>query len=332
MAAGLLDLALQAVDGSKIAGNAAKDQTYNAAGLKRLLQRTQAAIADLEAQNQTGGEPIPPRLPEKLRQKQALGEKVRQALKRVQEEEGRTNLSDADAVLLRGKDGFIAGYNAQAVVSPLSEAAGRGGQLITAAGLSQDTDDHRQLLPMVEAAAANLGEQAETTLADAGYHSGENLSAMAERSQSVLMPEAQAKALANPYPKDAFIYDPDSDTYTCPLGQSLRYSTDRRDRKDRPARIYRATPSACRVCPAFGQCTKDYRHGRALEVGPDEAAIRRHRELMATTEAQSLYSRRKELIELTFGIIKEQQAARRLLLRGLANVQAEWVLLAVAFG
>lgn len=331
VAAGLLDLALQAVDGSKIAGNAAKDRSYNLAGLERLLQRTQAAIDDLEAQNQTGGEPIPPRLPEKLRQKQALAEKVRQALQRVEAEEGRTNLSDADAVLLRGKDGFVAGYNAQAVVSPLSKAAGRSGQLITAAGLSQDTDDHRQLLPMVEAAAANLGEQAETTLADAGYHSGENLSGMAERSQSVLMPEAQAKALANPYHKNAFVYDPESDTYTCPLGQILRYSTDRKYRKGRPARIYRATPAACRSCPAFGQCTKDYRHGRALEVGPDEAAIRHHRELMATTEAQSLYSRRKELIEPTFGIIKEQQAARRLLLRGLANVQAEWVLLAVAF-
>lgn len=331
VAAGLLDLALQAVDGSKIAGNAAKDRAYNAAGLKRLLKRTEAAIADLEAQNRSGGEPIPPRLPEQLRQKQALAEKVRQALQRVQEEEGRTNLTDQDAVMLKGKDGFVAGYNAQAVVSPLSQAAGHSGQLITAAKVTQDRDDHAQLLPMVEAAAANLGEQAETTLADAGYHSGENLSGMAGRSQSVLMPEAQAKALANPYHKDAFVYDPDSETYTCPLGQALHYSTDRRDRKGRPARIYRATPSACRACPAFGQCTKDYRHGRALEVGPDEAALRRHRDLMATAEARSLYSRRKELIEPTFGIIKEQQAARRLLLRGLSNVDAEWVLLAVAF-
>ncbi|HEY8745295.1 MAG TPA: IS1182 family transposase [Chloroflexota bacterium] len=331
VAAGLIDLALQAVDGSKIAGNASKSRTYSSAGLERLLKRTEAAIADLEAQNQTGGEPLPPRLPEKLRQKQALAEKVRQALQRVQEDEGRTNLTDPEAVLLRGKDGIVAGYNVQAVVSPLSQAAGRRGQLITAAAVTQAPDDHAQLLPMVAAAAANLGEPAETTLADAGYHSGENLDGMAERGQSVLMPEAQAKALANPYHKDAFAYDAETDTYTCPLGQTLRYSTDRRDRKGRPARIYRATPSVCRVCPAFGQCTKDYRHGRALEIGPDEGPLRRHRDLMATAKAQSLYSRRKELIEPTFGIIKEQQSARRLLLRGLSNVDAEWVLLAVAF-
>src|SRR5438093_2630913 len=35
--AGLVDLALQAVDGTKIGGNAAKDQIYSKAGLERLL-------------------------------------------------------------------------------------------------------------------------------------------------------------------------------------------------------------------------------------------------------------------------------------------------------
>ena len=52
---------------------------------------------------------------------------------------------------------------------------------------------------------------------------------------------------------------------------------------------------------------------------------------MATSEAKATYRRRKELIEPTFGIMKEQQSARRFLLRGVANVDAEWVFLAVAF-
>lgn len=329
--AGLIDLAVQAVDGSKVWGSAAKGRTYTAAGLRRLLEKTAAAIADLEAQNQTAGDAVPVRLPAKLRQKQALAARVRQALRRVQEDESRENLTDRDAVLLRGKDGFVAGYNVQAVVSPLSEKAGRSGQLITAAMATQATDDHGQLLPMVEAAETNLGEQATTTLADGGYHSGENLSRMAGRGQRVLMPEAQAKALASRYHKDAFIYDAQSDSYTCPLGQTLHYSGQRKDRKGRVTRLYRAEPHACRTCPAFGQCTTDYRHGRALEVGPDDASIRRHRDLMKTPEARAVYSRRKELIEPTFGIIKEQLNGRRLLLRGLENVDAEWVLLGVGF-
>jgi len=52
---------------------------------------------------------------------------------------------------------------------------------------------------------------------------------------------------------------------------------------------------------------------------------------MQTDEARSLYSRRKELIEAVFGILKDQLGARRFLLRGLANVQAEFTLLATAF-
>jgi transposase len=330
VASGLVDLALQAVDGSKLAGNAAKDRTYDREGLKKLLSRTEDAIGDLEAQNRSDNEPVPPRLPEKLRQKQALAETVKAALERIEAEE-RSNLTDADAVLLKGRDGFLVGYNGQAMVSPLNqEVAGRGGQLITAALITQDPADQDQLIAMLEEAAAVTGQQAEVTLADAGYHSGENLTALEERGQKVLMPEAQARALANPYHKDAFIYDSGDDSYTCPMGQILRHSKDSTDRKGRTVRVYRAGTAICRACPAFGQCTKD-KQGRTLEIGPYDPALRKQRALMASAESKAVYSRRKELIEPTFGIIKEQQAGRRLLLRGLGNVEAEWLLLAVAF-
>ena len=96
-------------------------------------------------------------------------------------------------------------------------------------------------------------------------------------------------------------------------------------------RRYRAKAAICRACPAFGICTKDRLHGRTLEIGPDEPALREHRVLMATAAAQALYKRRKELVEPAFGIVKEQQSGRRFLLRGLSNVLAEWSLLATAF-
>ena len=82
---------------------------------------------------------------------------------------------------------------------------------------------------------------------------------------------------------------------------------------------------------AFGVCTRDGRHGRALEVGPNEADLHRHRVWMSTDEARRLYRRRKGLVEPVFGIIKEQQGARRFLLRGVANVAAEWTMLATTF-
>ena len=52
---------------------------------------------------------------------------------------------------------------------------------------------------------------------------------------------------------------------------------------------------------------------------------------MSTSAAKEAYGLRKQLVEPVFGIIKEQQGARRFLLRGLANVAAEWTVLATAF-
>src|ERR1041385_1057761 len=133
---GLIDLALQAVDGTKVAGNAAKDRTYDAAELAVLLERTEAAIGDLEDQNTTGGDSPPPSLRPSLRQKQNLREQVTAALAQLAAEDGpeRINLTDPEAVLLKTRGGYLVGYNAQAMVSPLlPDRTGHGGLLISAA-------------------------------------------------------------------------------------------------------------------------------------------------------------------------------------------------------
>ena len=68
-----------------------------------------------------------------------------------------------------------------------------------------------------------------------------------------------------------------------------------------------------------------------MAIGPYDAALRRHRVWMSTDEAKDAYKQRKPLVEPVFGIIEEQLAARRFLLRGMVNVSAEWTLLATAF-
>jgi transposase len=326
----LVDLAVQAVDGTKVSANAAKERTYDAKGLQGLLARTDAAIADLEAQNETGGDAPPPHLPEMLAHKQALRKQVQEALAEVEAENGpiRRNLTDADAELMKSRQGFVAGYNAQAMVSPLNAGmAGRTGLLITAAEVVTAPDDHGQLLPMCEAAEAMTGQRAEVTLADGGYYSGPNLAACAEREQTIVVPEARTDA----YHKNAFTYDAEADTYTCPQGQVLRLVGSKRRTRGRATRVYRGAAAVCRACPAFGRCTTDRRHGRMLEVGPEEVHLQRHRRWMATETARVAYRQRKQVVEPSFGILKEQQGARRFLLRGLTNVRAEWSLLATAF-
>jgi hypothetical protein len=155
------------------------------------------------------------------------------------------------------------------------------------------------------------------------------LTEVAARGQVVVIPEPAS--VREPFHKQQFAYDATTDTYTCPHGHRLTYRGEKRRTGQPVIRLYRITQSSvCRDCPAFGVCTRDRRQGRALEVGPHEAALTAHRVWMATDAAQALLARRKTVVEPTFGVLKEQRGARRLLLRGLANVQAEWSLVATA--
>ena len=73
-------LAVQAVDGTRVAANAARVRSYDAGQLRELLDRVEKAIADLEVQNEGGEDGVPARLPEKLADRKTLRQRVRQAL------------------------------------------------------------------------------------------------------------------------------------------------------------------------------------------------------------------------------------------------------------
>ena len=168
------------------------------------------------------------------------------------------------------------------------------------------------------------------TLADAAYHSGKGLEECARRGQSVAMLETSQQSLGHPYHKDRFTYDKHSDSFRCPQGQRIKFLRIQRT-NGVPWRLYRASEGVCQACPAFGVCTKSIEIGRSLAIGPYHAALRRHRVWISTNEARDVYKRRKPLVEPVFGIIKEQLGDRRFLLRGFANVSAEWTLLGTAF-
>jgi len=331
---GIVDLAVQALDGTKVAANAAGDQIYDAAGLERLLAKTEAAIENLEAQNEGGDDPPPPRLSVELQRTHILRERIGHAMNRLAHDDRftRVNLTDQDAQLMKGRQGIMPGYNAQAMASPVAQSSGNG-MLITAADVVNSAADSGQLVPMLEQAEEMIGEPVPVTLADGGYHTAANLVAGEQRDDLFVMPERYHPGVQGPYFKDKFVYDPAIDSYLCPKGQRLPFRGLRKKNGNitGPFRVYRAPRRVCWSCPAYGVCTKDAHSGRALWIGPSDALLRKHRHWMTTERARHLYARRKELIEPIFGILKEQLSARRFLLRGLANVRSEFVLLATAF-
>ena len=60
----LVDLAVQAVDGTKVVANASVNRSYDVEGLRGLLERLERAITDLEAQNEAGEDAAAAHLPE----------------------------------------------------------------------------------------------------------------------------------------------------------------------------------------------------------------------------------------------------------------------------
>ena len=325
----LVDLAVQAVDGTKVVANASVNRSYDAEGLSGLLGRLEKAIADLEAQNEAGEDAAVAHLPGELADKEVLRAQVKQAMDDLasQERHKRINLTDRDARLMKGRQGIVAGYNAQAMVSPTEPEGGATGMLVTAVDVVDQANDNAMLAPMLEQAEETTGTKSQMTLADAGYFAATHLAECARRGQEVVVSESRQRFLKDPYHKDRFTYHEQSDSFTCSQGQTLHFVRIQHT-NGVPLRLYRASGAVCQACPAFGVCTRAREIGRSLAVGPHDSVLRRHRAWMSTSAVKEAYKLRKQLVEPVFGIIKEQQGARRFLLRGLVNVAAEWTVLA----
>jgi hypothetical protein len=104
------------------------------------------------------------------------------------EPDGKTqrNFTDPQSRILKTKDGYIQGYNAQAAVD--AEA-----QIIVAHSLTQSMSDQDQLVPLMDGIKDNLGRKPKEASADAGYLSEANLEALAERDVSAYIATGRAK-------------------------------------------------------------------------------------------------------------------------------------------
>lgn len=84
------------------------------------------------------------------------------------------NFTDPDSRIMKSREGFLQGYNAQAAVDA-------GHQVIVAHGLTSQASDAHQLEPMLAHIRTNTGRQARELSADAGYCSEHTLNALNRR-------------------------------------------------------------------------------------------------------------------------------------------------------
>ena len=90
------------------------------------------------------------------------------------EPKAQRNFTDPESRILKTKDGYIQGYNAQAAVDAQA-------QIIVAQTLSNNGSDQAQFAPLLDGIKANLGRNPDEASADAGYCSAANLRTLSRR-------------------------------------------------------------------------------------------------------------------------------------------------------
>jgi transposase len=319
---------LLAVDGTRIKAVNNKDRNFTRNSLAKFIRTADERLDDYlrrldegdVEEGETGGGARTNKLAEKiaaLRDKRGRYAAMLEELERSGESQ--ISLTDADSRAMAAHTKVAVGYNVQVAVDAKHK-------LIVEQAVTNQVVDMGLLKETAAPARAILDVETIDVVADRGYFKSEDIEACEKVGLVPHVPRPQRGSSVNDgfFRKDEFRYDPEQDAYICPAGQilSTRYESKLRELK----KVDYANRAACPVCPLRWRCTNDFRKVSRLE---NEAVLDRMAErLKARPE---ILDRRRELVEHPFGSIKQWMYQGAFLMRGLANVRAEFSLTALAY-
>src|SRR5450759_3858598 len=195
--AGLVKLGRVALDGTKLKANASRHKAMSygrmvereaqlAAQVAAILEEAEAVDVAEDAEfGDARGDELPPelrtregRLARIREAKAALEAEARERTGNpaaVPEPKAQRNFTDpASKIMLSKPDGWVQGYNVGAVVDDTA-------QVIVATAVTAEATDTRQLPALVDQVKTNTGRSPRRLLADAGYCSDDNLTALDTR-------------------------------------------------------------------------------------------------------------------------------------------------------
>jgi hypothetical protein len=158
--------------------------------------------------------------------------------------------------------------------------------------------ENKRLMGLVEQHEENVGEKAQTVVADSKYGTVENFVKCQQQGIKTHLGDLLAKQTNNPrrqgiFPDTAFRYDPASNTCQCPAGQTLR---PRRLHPIRRTWEFIAAKGVCAACHLRSQCTRAS-YGRTIKRHEHQELLNRAREEAHSPEAYRDRRRRKHLVE-----------------------------------
>jgi transposase len=195
---GAIRLGRVSLDGTKWKANASKHKAMSYGRMKEKQQQLQEEVKQLlaaaeaadEEEDRQYGSQRGDELPEELQRRETRLAKIKEAKKVLEqrardkaaaegksaeeaqrakpEDKDQYNFTDPESRIMKGADGIVQGYNAQAAVEPTL-------LLIVGQAVTEASNDKQQLVPMVELIEQQSGQRPEAILADNGYCSEQNL-------------------------------------------------------------------------------------------------------------------------------------------------------------
>ncbi len=245
---GLVDGKKLFCDSSLIEANAACSSVVDTQGLKRYLspayRELEARLAEPAEQERTDDDP-----PQPSNRQNVVNQRF-------------TSTTDPDASVVRkGKGNPALYYQTHRGID-----GAYGVITATVVGPGDENEAHR-LTDLLWAHRHNSGHSAEVVVADSKYGTTANFLECYDRGIIAHIPvlkqtQDKQERRREIFPESVFLYDAQTDTYTCPAGQTLRR---RKHWVDRKAFEYVTARGVCQRCPLRIQCTRSQSAGRTLK-------------------------------------------------------------------
>jgi len=295
---------LIAGDSTKLRAQNSKKNNYNQAKIDRhiayidnKLEEYTKALAENDGDNQQI-------IRDEIKKQQQRKDNYRNLEKQLKESgEPQISISDPESrqIMIRNNITEVA-YNVQTTVDAKNN--------IPIDYKVTNQNDSKAMGNMVQRAKSILRTNEFTVLYDKGFHTGSELKTAQDLGIETIVAipslPASSQAPNHEYNFEYFIYDKESDTYTCPQGEVLRTNGTwykERSRRDNLIIFKQYRTRSCKSCPAHTQCTRS-KNGRILSRTTFAEYYEKNRK--AYQEKEHLYKRRQAIVEHPFGTIKRQ--------------------------
>lgn len=276
--AGLVDGSKLFMDSSMVQANASNNSVVDKQSLKRYLNQSYQTLES------------------RLEENQSVSEGSNGTAKSGAANKKYISTTDPDAsVTRRGKGKSSLKYQVHRGVDPKAE-------VITATEVTPgEVHEAHRLQALIANHEKNTETTVKTAVADSKYGSIENYLACQDRdikAHFTSLEEAQKDTGTKKgiFPKEAFTYNAESDTFTCPAGETLKR---RKFFNQRQHYEYIASAGTCKRCRLKDQCTKS-KSGRTVKRHIRQDDLDFMLEQAHSPESKKDIRTRQHLMERTF--------------------------------